>query len=62
MSQVVKVTPKNLYSNYSILTISEIIQDEQQNLQETQQSSPPLQLSSIPFKGSNRKMLRTSKR
>jgi hypothetical protein len=61
MSQVVKVTPKNLYSNYSILTISEIIQDEQQANPEPQQP-PPLQLSSIPFKGSNRKMLRTSKR
>jgi hypothetical protein len=61
MSQVVKVTPKNLYSNYSILTISEIIQDEIKEPQELQQS-PPLQLSSIPFKGSNRKMLRTSKR
>jgi hypothetical protein len=61
MSQVVKVTPKNLYSNYSILTISEIIQDDQQQeIQEPQ--PPPLQLSSIPFKGSNRKMLRTSKR
>jgi hypothetical protein len=62
MSQVVKVTPKNLYSNYSILTISEIIQDDEvpQTVQEP--NVPPLQLSSIPFKGSNRKMLRTSKR
>lgn len=59
MSQVVKVTPKNLYSNYSILTISEIIQD--QPVQEIQ--PPQLQLtSSIPFKVSQRKMLRSSKR
>jgi hypothetical protein len=58
MSQVVKVTPKNLYSNYSILTISEIIQD-----QPIQESPPVLQLiSSIPFKVSQRKVLRSSKR
>ncbi len=58
MSHVVKVTPKNLYSNYSILTISEIIPD--QPIQES--SPPPLQLSSAPFKVSQRKVLRTSKR
>lgn len=58
MSHVVKVTPKNLYSNYSILTISEIIPD--QPIQEP--SPPPLQLSSVPFKISQRKVLRSSKR
>jgi hypothetical protein len=59
MSQVIKVTPKNLYSHYSILTISEIIQD-QPIIQES--LPPPLQLSSAPFKISQRKMLRASKR
>jgi hypothetical protein len=58
MSHLVKVTPKNLYSNYSILTISEIIQEQSIPPQEEH----PLPLAPIPFKVSQRKMLRTSKR
>lgn len=57
MSQIVKYTPKNLYSNYSILTISDITEEYP-----PVQSSPPLPLSNIPFKVSQRKVLRTSKR
>jgi len=59
MSNLVKVTPKNLYSNYSILTVSEIIQDK---TPEQQTPPPTLPLATVPFKGSQRKMLRSSKR
>jgi hypothetical protein len=68
MSQVVKYTPKTLYSGYSLLTISEIL-DEEQNTQsninvenKTQLSSETLPIENKPFKISQRKMLRTSKR
>jgi hypothetical protein len=59
--QIVKYTPKNLYSNYSLLTISDIISEEPiQN--ETISSSPTLPIIQAPFKMSQRKILRTSKR
>jgi hypothetical protein len=57
MSHIVKYTPKNLYSNYSILTISDIIEEQSEK-----QNSTPLQLAPIPFKVSQRKVLRASKR
>jgi hypothetical protein len=57
MSHVVKYIPKDLYSNYSILTISDILEEEPVPTQ-----SPSLPLATIPFKGSQRKMIRSSKR
>jgi len=57
MSHVVKYTPKNLYSNYSILTISDIVEEQSEK-----QSDPSIPLASIPFKVSQRKVLRGSKR
>lgn len=67
--QIVKYIPKNLYSNYSLLTISDIISDEtvskvNTNTQEQQQLPPSdsFPLSQVPFKLSQRKVLRSSKR
>ena len=60
MSQIVKYVPKSLYSNYSILTISEILENEPAPEIKEQQNS--LQLSTIPFKISQRKLVRASKR
>jgi hypothetical protein len=59
MSQVVKYIPQNLYSGYSLLTISEII--EEQTPPPIIQTTPNIP-SNAPFKVSQRKMLRTSKR
>jgi hypothetical protein len=56
MSHVVKYIPKDLYSNYSILTISDILEEP------VPTQSPSLPLATIPFKGSQRKMIRSSKR
>ena len=69
MSQVVKYTPKSLYSGYSLLTISEILDEEQQqtpniNMENKQSDKKEsmLPLENTTFKISQRKMLRTSKR
>ncbi len=67
MAQVVKYTPKSLYSGYSLLTISEILDEVQES--STTTNTPPqqkvqefVQIENKPFKISQRKMLRTSKR
>lgn len=65
--QIVKYIPKNLYSTYSLLTISDIISEEEQNnptkdqrIIDSQENKLPI--SNAPFKMSQRKVLRTSKR
>jgi hypothetical protein len=62
--QIVKYTPKNLYSNYSLLTISDIISEEPHINQEiTIENNPStFSITQAPFKVSQRKVLRTSKR
>lgn len=65
MSQVVKFTPKSLYSGYSLLTISDILDEEPQEQKPVVQPPQPKEIATIenaPFKISQRKMLRTSKR
>lgn len=65
MSQVVKFTPKSLYSGYSLLTISDILDEEPQEQKPIVQTPHQKELPAIenaPFKISQRKMLRTSKR
>jgi len=67
MAQVVKYTPKSLYSGYSLLTISDILEEEktvQTPPTPTIPTTKPVEESKIeaPFKVSQRKILRGSKR
>jgi hypothetical protein len=61
MSQVVKFSPKTLTSNYTLLSISDIV-EQNQDVPLEKPSEPVLQLRNIPFRISNRKMMRGSKR
>jgi hypothetical protein len=65
--QIIKYTPKNLYSNYSLLTISDIVSEDENNTKQSQQNMitmepPKLNITTAPFKISQRKVLRSSKR
>ena len=60
--QIVKYIPKNLYSTYSLLTISDIISEEENDNKNNPQENNNLPLIQAPFKISQRKVLRTSKR
>jgi hypothetical protein len=61
MSQVVKFSPKTLTSNYTLLSISDIV-EQNQDVPLEKPSEPVLQLRNIPFRISNRKMMRGCKR
>jgi hypothetical protein len=60
--QIIKYTPKNLYSNYSLLTISDIISEEENKQVVIVPKDTQLPISTAPFKISQRKVLRSSKR
>ena len=62
MSQVVKFSPKPLTSDYTLLSISDISEHYQDDEPVEKIRQPVLQLRNIPFKVSNRKIMRGSKR
>jgi hypothetical protein len=60
--QIVKYIPKTLYSNYSLLTISDIVSEINETKEEPKTQSNLLELNNSQFKVSQRKVLRSSKR